>query len=153
MKKLFVGILMVCLVLVMVGCVSGINATIDYKPLYVDFEYPVKDVWFEAFNIIGVQGLILEKGTFQEKYFVARFWDGLFPIVCVIMEFEKLSDNRTRIHFRYNANAAIAAFKLKGKIEYIMSVINTNLMARNSDKIIKPHKIHDIDIWLKTYNK
>jgi len=155
MKKLL--IIMICFGFVLVsltGCAT-IGGTMKKPALFIDFQYPLKDVWSEAFKVLTSQGLVFEKGNIQEKYFVFRAWDNSggfpIPIIGIYAVFEDTGKDKTRVEIHYNQDGAIVFYKLENKITHLMTAINTGLMVKNDEEKTRPYNIHDFDKWLDHY--
>jgi len=147
MKKLL-NVLIIAFV--MAGCAT-IGGTMKKPALFIDFQYPLKDVWSEGFKILTSQGLVFEKGDIQQKYFVFRRWDGAIPIIGIYAVFEDLGKDRTRVELHYSQDGAIVFYKLKNKITHLMTAINTGLMVKYDEDKVRPYKIHDFEKWLEHY--
>jgi len=151
MKKILVGILMV-MVMVGVGGCATIEATMKKPKLFIDFEYPIKDVYYESFKIWSSQDFVFELGSFDEKFFALRLWDDAgIPIKGIYSAFEKLNENKTRVEFQYNHHEDLDIEKLKNRINHLMQTININLMIKYNETKLRPYKIHDFEKWLDYY--
>lgn len=150
MKKL-IYLTTVTLILFSFTSCATIGGTMAKPPLYVDFEYPIEDVWFETFRVLTSQGLVFEKGTFEEGFFVFRRWSTSgfpIPIIGVYAVFKEFN-NKTKVEFHYNQDGVIPFYKLENKVKHLIIAINTNLMIRCNKT--RPYKIYNFKKWLDHY--
>lgn len=154
MKKLFLVGLMVMVMVGFSGC-AAMEKTMKKPALFIDFQYPLKDVWNESFKIFTSQGLIFEKGNIQEKYF---FFHRILPIgddpaLGVYIVFKELNENKTRAEIHYNTDGILSFHKFEDDFKRLMDTINIGLMSKFGEERVKPYTIYDFEKWIDYHRR